>query len=1149
MGPCDAQGACGTLGFGDNGRVQVAILGPLEVNDDGGAPVVISGARLRDLVVRLALAGGRPVSTSELGDAVWGDEPPADLANALQTLVSRARRALGGARAVEQSAAGYRLAIKPDDVDAFRFQRLLAEGRAEEAMGLWRGPALADAGEFAAPHAQRLERLQLDALVTRLTREVADDPAGGHVGPLEVLVAHHPLDEKVTGLLMRALAATGRQAEALAAYAAIRGRLADELGIDPGAELQAVHLEVLRGEAAARPPVPEHAKEAGNGASAAAPEAMHGTPRARTNLRAQLTSFVGREDDVARVTKALGQYRLVTLVGPGGTGKTRLAAEVAAVLASAAGNGDRGEAADDTAVVGSGGTSGGAEDVSDGVWLAELASVTDPADVPQSVLNSIGLREPRLLMEGSTRTGSRDARTRLLDGLADARALLVLDNCEHLIDACAHLADELLRHSPSLRIVATSREPLGIAGESLLSIAPLSRPIPGVSAQEAVGFPAVRLFVERAAAVSPGFEVTDETVDLVIDIVRRLDGLPLAIELAAARLRTLSLGEIARRLNDRFRLLTGGSRTALPRHRTLRAVVEWSWDLLTPEERLLAERFAVFPAGATPDAVAAVCTGPGGTGGGTDRVSVDPADIDDLLSSLVDKSLLQPVRQARGEARQEAGGTRLRMLETVREYGSEQLAGRGELAELLHGHAVHYTALMAEAAPRLLTRDQVAWLPVVTADRDNILAALRYWCDVGDAWQALTLAVGVSGMAMLLGNYSDITDWVGQALAVPASGLAGEDLRTIAEALYHVNQKMEMYETASANAAPPAPDRPAGPTDLAERVDALDYSRLPLIGLLREMYAFFNDDRERLGRYIDEAIGSGDEWLVAVSWMMRATLAENDGEIHALRVAADGALQRYRVLGERWGLSNALRLSGTLCMLDGDLDGATAVYTEALAALSELGSRDDEFMLRLQLADLATRRGDPATAREGFEAALAAVQTGGWGPDEAIILAACARFEVATGNTARARDLYVSAEARLRVVSRTSPIWQHLSTIVHSAGAMIALADGDLPLARERAAAAHKSAVAAADMPLIASVSMVAAEVALALGNQAGAAELLAATAVVRGAGDPTAMEVRSLSERLRLALGDERFAESQVQGAELSRAAALALLESSLAG
>ena len=1141
--------------FGDNGRVQVAILGPLEVSDDGGAPVVISGARLRDLIVRLALAGGRPVSTSELGDAVWGDEPPADLANALQTLVSRARRALGGAQAVEQSPAGYRLAIKADDVDAFRFQRLLAEGRTDEAMRLWRGPALADAGEFAAPHAQRLERLQLDALVTRLAGEVAADPAGGNVALLEVLVASHPLHEKLTGLLMRALAASGRQAEALAAYGAIRGRLADELGIDPGAELQAVHLEVLRGEAAAGHAVvaadgtgPGNGSGPGNGPGVG-PDAMPGGPRARTNLRAQLTSFVGREDDVARVLKALGQYRLVTLVGPGGTGKTRLATEVAAVAAFGG--------LDGAAAGGSDGTSTGAEDVSDGVWLAELASVTDPAEVPQSVLSSIGLRDPRLLLDSAQRAGSRAARTRLLDGPADAHALLVLDNCEHLIDACAHLADELLRHCPGLRIIATSREPLGITGESLLSIAPLSQPGPGVSAQEAVRFPAVRLFAERAAAVSPGFEVTDETVALVIDIVRRLDGLPLAIELAAARLRTLPLAEIARRLNDRFRLLTGGSRTALPRHRTLRAVIEWSWDLLTPEERLLAERFAVFPAGATPAAVAVVCAGPGGPAAGTEPATVDSADIDDLLSSLVDKSLLQPVRAARRDTTQEAGGTRLRMLETVREYGAERLASRGELAELLRRHAVHYSALMAEAAPRLLTRDQVTWLPQVQADRDNILAALHFWCDVGDAWQALTLAIGVSGMAMLLGNYSDITDWVGQALEVPADAGAGEDLRTIAEALYHVNHNMQMYErvpadgarSAASPAAPPASGLAADLADLTERVDALDYRTQPLIGLLREMHAFFSDDRERLARYIDEAIGSGDEWLVAVSWMLRAILAENDGEVDELRLAADGALQRYRLLGERWGLSNTLRLIGGLCMLDGDLDGATAAYAEALAVLKEIGSRDDEFMLRLQLADLAARRGDPVMAREGFEAALAAVQTSGWGPDEAIILAACARFEVAAGNTAQARELHAAAAARLLGVSHSSPIWQHLSTIVHSAGAMVALADGDLALARERAGSAHATAVQAADMPLIASVTLVAAELALASGDQAKAAQLLAAAAVVRGADDPTAMEVRRLSERLRLALGDVMFAENQAQGAELSRAAALALLDSALTG
>ena len=435
--------------------MRIAILGLLEVHDDGGADVPVAGARLRGLIARLALAGGQPVSTGALAEAVWDLDPPADMANALQTLVSRARKTLGGAGAVEQSAAGYRLAVLPHDVDALRFERLVAEGAVADALALWRGPALADAGDFAEPFARRLEELRLDATVTLLTREVEAGRATARIGELESLAAEHPLHEMLAGLLMRALAAAGRQADALAAYEALRARLADELGIDPGPQLRAAHLEVLRGEIAAAP--------------------AHAWP-ARTNLRAQLTSFVGRTAEVARVREALESYRLVTLVGPGGAGKTRLAAEVAAGVRDHA-NGE----------------------VTDGIWLAELASVTDAADVPQAVLGSVGLREARLLPDGSQRITSRDARTRLIEGLADARALLVLDNCEHLIDACAHLADALLAHSPRLRIVATSREPLGITGESLFVVPPLDTD------------PAVRLFADRAAAVSPGFTLDART--------------------------------------------------------------------------------------------------------------------------------------------------------------------------------------------------------------------------------------------------------------------------------------------------------------------------------------------------------------------------------------------------------------------------------------------------------------------------------------------------------------------------------------------------------------------------------------------------------------------------------------------------------------
>ncbi len=297
--------------------MRIALLGPFEVQNDTGDCLPVAGARLRALIARLALAGGRPVSTSALAEAVWADDPPADLPNALQTLVSRARRALGGAAAVEQSAAGYRLAVRPDDVDALRFERLVATGDVEEALGLWRGPALDDVGEFAAPYALRLTDLRLDATVSWLARELEAGRAAAHVAELEGLAAGNPLNEKVTALLMRALAATGRQAEALAAYESLRGRLAGELGIDPGPQAQAVHLAVLRGKVQVTP-------TAGNGGHASR----------RTNLPAQLTSFVGREDEVSRAGKALAAYRLVTLVGPGGAGKTRLATEVAAQVAA-----------------------------------------------------------------------------------------------------------------------------------------------------------------------------------------------------------------------------------------------------------------------------------------------------------------------------------------------------------------------------------------------------------------------------------------------------------------------------------------------------------------------------------------------------------------------------------------------------------------------------------------------------------------------------------------------------------------------------------------------------------------------------------------------------------------------------------------------
>jgi predicted ATPase/DNA-binding SARP family transcriptional activator len=1126
--------AANAVRHGHNRVVQVAILGPLEIHDDGGAAVTVAGARLRGLIARLALAGGQPVSTGALCEAVWDCAPPADAANALQTLVSRARKALGRAAAVEQSAAGYRLAVAPDDVDALRFERLVAEGAVAEALALWRGPALADAGDFAEPFARRLEELRLDATVTFLTRELDAGRAAARVGELEALAAEHPLHEKLAGLLMRALAATGRQADALAAYEALRTRLTDELGIDPGAQVRAVHLEVLRGEIAVAP------------ASAS---------RARTNLRAQLTSFVGRTDEVARVRKALKSYRLVTLVGPGGAGKTRLATEVAAEVRYDAVGGARDRAVPD----GMGPDDMGPDDMwPDGIWIIELASVTDAADVPQAVLGSIGLRESRLLPDGQQRVTSRDARTRLLEGLGDARALLVLDNCEHLIDACAHLADALLAHSPRLRIVATSREPLGITGESLFVVPPLAED------------PAVRLFADRAEAVSPDFSLDGESRLLIIDIVRRLDGLPLAIELAAARLRTLPLAEISRRLTDRFRLLTGGSRTALPRHRTLRAVVEWSWELLTPAERMLAERFSVFPAGATPAAVATVCAGTlragtarAGSGGSSGELAAGEAD--ELLSSLVDKSLLQPL----------GDGTRLRMLETIREYGAEKLAGRGEVGELRRRHAAHYTALMREAAPILLTRDQLSWVTPLRADRDNILAALHYWCDAGDAENALSLAISLSIMALLLGTDTDMAEWIGEALAVPGEVDAG--LRTIAEALHVVTSAIDPAARGAAGAVPneAVPDRPvsngavsngavsngavsngavsdwAGADGagvaypgLFERLDALDIERYPVAGVLRPVYAMFLKDDGRVRAYLDQARAGPDEWLGATAWLMTAGMAENYGNFDEMRIAAAEAVDRFRALGERWGLSMALRIIGNVQVVDGDLDSAVAAFTEASHLLAELAHREDLSAVQLRLAEIAARRGDLAKARELSAAARSAAESEGSPMDRGITAAWWAAFEARWGDIDVARPYQAVAERHLAQFAPAHPAREHLEAMVAATGARIAIADKDLRAAREQSARSYRAAIGAEDMSLLAQASGTTAELAQALGQPERAAELLGAGAVVRGADDPTDPTALQLVPLLRACLGDDRYARAYQAGKALSRPEAIERLD-----
>ncbi|GFJ78271.1 BTAD domain-containing putative transcriptional regulator [Phytohabitans houttuyneae] len=672
--------------------MQIALLGPLEVRADSGASLEVGGARLRSLLIRLALDPGRVVTTSALIDSLWEEEPPAGASNALQAVISRLRRALPEG-AIESTPAGYRLAVPPEAVDACRFERDVAAGRARlrtdpagaavtlaAALALWRGPALADVADaaFARAPAARLNELRLAAIEDRVDAALALGDGGGFVPELESLALAHPLRERLAGQLIRALRGAGRPAEALAAYDRLRSSLAESLGTDPSPELAALHLTLLKDTDAPPAPLPT------------------------TNLPATLTSFVGRDDDVTKVTKVIAESRLTTLIGPGGAGKTRLAMESGRAMLDQA---------------------------PDGVWLVEFAPLTDGAELASIVLSTLGLREyPLVSGRGQMPQESVDALTRLQGALGDRRALLILDNCEHLVAAAAPLAESLLVRCPHLRVLATSREPLGITGEALFPVEPLALPPDGVAAADALAYPAVRLFADRAAAVRPRLTVTDA----VVEICRALDGMPLAIELAAARLRALTPEQVAVRLTDRFRLLNAGSRTALPRHQTLRGVIDWSWELLDDAERALWCRLAVFSGSASLPAIEEVCGG----------------EALDELAALVDKSLV--VADPDG---------RYRMLETIKAYGLERLGESGLTQATRRAHARYFLRLARSADRHLRSRAQVEWLARLDADHDNVHAAARWAIAAGEARLAVGFAAALGWYWWMGGRRAEGPSW------------------------------------------------------------------------------------------------------------------------------------------------------------------------------------------------------------------------------------------------------------------------------------------------------------------------------------------------------------------------------------------------------
>lgn len=930
------------------------MLGRLEVVE-GARDLTPQRHKPRALLGALLLRAGRTVSVDVLIDDLWGARPPASARNLVHGYVSEVRRALddGRARTLRTVDGGYLLDVPSDRVDARRFEELVATARVQldgaprraadrlrEALDLWRGPVLADLADeqFVRPEARRLEGLRRTATELRLEADLACGQGRELVPELEALVAAEPLRESLWAKLALAQYRAGRQADALETLAAARRVLREELAVDPGPELRKLQRRILEQDPALRP-------------------RRAGEPRG--NLPTAATPLVGREEELERLGARVRNRPLVTLTGPGGVGKTRLALELGRRLG---------------------------DTFPDGVWFVDLAPATGSDGVAERLVRALGLRD-------DSDGGPLEEVVRYL---GTRRALVVLDNCERVAETAAELVHVLTARAPHVRVLATSRVPLRAPGESIVPVAGLATPSPDAGSAEVARSESARLFEQHAARLRPDFCIDEGNAAAVGTLCRRLDGLPLALELAAARTRVLSPAQIAERLPDRFSLLTGGLRTAPARHQTLHAAVTWSYELLSSEERLLFEALSVFPGAFCLDAVEALAghlSGLSGTG----------AEVVDLLATLVEASLV--TRGADGVC-----GPRFRLLETLRAFAAERLEQRwrGGQHRLRPAHARFVAALTEEARLPVTCPDPDPdtgrSLDRLDEHRDDLEAALRWCLGPGDHALGLRVLHASWWLWFVRGPLEEIDEWLRRALDEHG---AGDDVqwRGLMLARGWISASRGDLGTAAAYA-----DR------LAEvgRDQDDPYHEAAAVALAATVSWARGDHRGAEAGFRDSLVrfeATGHRWFALGERLLLARVLADQDRHDESRVLLDEALTSARRLGEPFLLGLALDLDARLARARDERERAQRSCEEALTPLRAVGYLEGLGSVLTRLGRLALEDGDAARAGEVLGEALVLARRLGHPGTAASCLESLAALEAARHRPQEAAELLGAADA------------------------------------------------------------------------------------------------------------------------------------------